>query len=104
MDQRLTALRVLIHAPTPASLTRARNNLVNLLREVPDAQVRIIVNAEAVNAALDSPRADTDHLTLVCANTLGKLGRTAPAPLQTVAAAIVTIAEMQRDGWSYIRA
>lgn len=104
MEQRPMALRILIHAPTPASLVRARNNAANLLREAPDAQVRIIVNAEGVSAALDSPRTDTDHLTLVCANTLRKLGRTAPEPLQPVAAAILAIAEMQRDGWSYIRA
>ncbi|KIF79965.1 DsrE family protein [Noviherbaspirillum autotrophicum] len=104
MEHRPMILRVLIHAPTAASLVRARNNAANLLREAPDAQVRIIVNAEAVSAALDSPRSDTDSMTLVCANTLSKLGRMAPPPLQTVTAAILTIAEMQRDGWSYIRA
>lgn len=104
MDSRPMPLRVLIHAPTAASLLRARNNAANLLRAVPDAEVRIMVNAEAVSALLDSPRPDTDSVTLVCANTLEKLGRVAPAPLRTVAAAIVAIAEMQRDGWSYVRA
>lgn len=104
MEPRPLALRVLIHAPTATSLVRARNNAVNLLRDAPDAQVRIIVNAEAVIAALDSPRPDTDPMTLVCASTLNKLGRMAPPPLQTVPAAVLTIAEMQRNGWSYIRA
>lgn len=104
MDARPTPLRVLIHAPTAAALLRARNNALNLLRAAPDAEVRIIVNAEAVGVLLDSPRPDTDGITLVCGNTLQKLGRAAPPPLQAVGAAIVAIAEMQRDGWSYVRA
>lgn len=97
-------MRVLIHAPSAGALNRARNNAVNLLAAAPDATVRIVVNAEGVAGVLDNPRLDTDVLTLVCANTLERIGRTAPEPLQVVPAAILALAEMQRDGWIYVRA
>lgn len=97
-------LRVLIHAPTASGVTRARNNAVNLLAAAPGTEVRILVNAEGVGALLDAPRPETDALTLVCANTLRRIGRVAEAPLQTVPASILSIAQMQREGWCYVRA
>lgn len=97
-------LRVLIHAPTANAVARAQNNALNLLKEVPQAEVRIIVNAEGIAAALDNPHTGTDHLTQVCANTLNRVQRAVAAPLQTVPAPISAIALMQRDGWCYIRA
>jgi len=66
--------------------------------------VLIIANAEGVTAVLDTPRADTDSLTRVCATTLHKLGLRAPNALQTVDSAIVVLAQMQADGWLYVRA
>jgi uncharacterized protein len=96
--------RILIHAPTAGAVERARNNAANLAREMPDAQVRIIVNADGVAAVLDNPSAESDALTLVCGNTLKRIGREAIAPLQTVPAAILAIAAMQQDGWLYVRA
>lgn len=104
MESTLQPLRVLIHAPTAGALTRARNNAANLLQAAPAAEVRIIVNAEGVAALLDAPRPDTDCITLVCGNTLNKIQRSAPRPLQTVPASILAIASMQRDGWCYVRA
>jgi uncharacterized protein len=104
MESKSESLRILIHAPTAAAVTRARNNAANLLQAAPDAEVRIIVNAEGVAAVLDAPRADTDCLTLVCGNTLKKMQRTAPSPLQTVPVSIIAIATMQREGWCYVRA
>jgi len=98
------SLRVLIHAPTQAAVTRARNNAVNLKRDAPDAEVLIIANAEGVAAVLDTPRADTEGLTRLCANTLHKLGRRAPHAFQTVDSAILAIARMQESGWLYVRA
>jgi NitT/TauT family transport system ATP-binding protein len=97
-------LRILIHAPTQGAVARARNNAANLKKDAPDAEVAIIVNAEGVTAVLDAPRTDTDSLTLVCGNTLQKLGRSAPDAMQTVDAAISAIARMQGDGWLYVRA
>lgn len=92
------------HAPTAAAVVRARNNAANLLMAEPQALVRILVNAQGVAAVLDTPREDTDRLTLVCANTLNRIGRRAPAPLQVIPASIVALVQMQRDGWIYVRA
>ncbi|MEC4718376.1 hypothetical protein RY831_04415 [Noviherbaspirillum sp. CPCC 100848] len=66
--------------------------------------MRILVNADGVAAVLDTPRPDTDCLTLICENTLKRIQRIAPSPLQTVPASILALAEMQRDGWCYVRA
>lgn len=97
-------LRILLHAPTADAVMRARNNAVNLLAAAPDSEVRILVNAEGVAALLDAPRAETDVLTLVCANTLRSIGRTVDGFLETIPTSILTIAQMQRDGWHYVRA
>lgn len=97
-------LRVVLHAPTASAVVRARSNAANLLRAAPDTQVRIIVNADGVAAVLDQPAPEADALTLVCENTLRRIGRQAPAPLITTAVSILDIARMQEDGWCYIRA
>jgi len=96
-------VRLLIHAPTPASLERARRNLANLLKLAPDAQVELVVNAGAVAAALDTPHALDTHLR-VCANTLTATARTVPDGIATVPAAVLHLAERQAQGWSYLRA
>ncbi|AUL46265.1 Uncharacterized conserved protein [Bordetella trematum] len=96
-------LHVLIHAPTPDALRRARNNAANLLKAEPQAQVEIIANAAAVAAALAEPHA-TDAQLRLCGNTLQNTGAQAPAALQVVPAAIVHLARRQAEGWAYIRA
>lgn len=98
------SIRALLHAPTGPSLERARNNALNILREQPEAQVRIVVNAAGVSAALDAPHPQTDELLLLCANTLRKMDRVAPEALQTVPSAAMALITMQQDGWIYIRA
>jgi uncharacterized protein len=85
-------------------VTRAGNNAASLKRDAPDAEVLIIANAEGVTAVLDTPRADTDGLTRICANTLHKLCRSAPDAFRTVDSAILALARMQADGWLYVRA
>lgn len=98
------ALKVILHAPTPAALERARKNAVNLLREAPDAELRIILNAEAVKAALDQAHAEVDIHTWVCPTTLTRIGRENRPPLQVMAGpAVIEIARMQQTGWVYIR-
>lgn len=98
-------MRVLLHAPTAGALARARNNAMNLLKEGGDVVVVIVVNGDAVAAALDTPQAAADALTLVCPNTLRKLQRDAPAPLTVLPnAAVFALAAMQDEGWRYIRA
>lgn len=97
-------LRVVLHAPTAAALTRARSNLRNLLAEAPDAEVRIIANADGVAAALADPDAAADLHLFLCENTLANRGLDAPAGIPTVPAAVHALATLQRDGWAYIRA
>lgn len=97
-------LRVLLHAPSASAVRRARNNALNLLRATSDAEVRIIVNADGVAALLDDPHPQADAITLVCENTLERTGRQVTAPLLTVPVSVLAIAQMQQDGWIYIRA
>lgn len=96
-------LRILLHAPTADALQRARNNAANVIAAVPSAEVRIIVNAGAVAPVLDGPQTNLDELTLVCGNTLATIGREIRPPLKVVAGAVLTIAQMQRGGWCYVR-
>lgn len=105
MNEITSELHILLHAPTPSALARARNNVANLAKDAPRTIVRIVVNADAVVATLDMPNEAADPLTLVCPNTLAKLGRSAPAPLTTLSeGAVLVLAKMQRDGWLYVRA
>lgn len=98
-------IRIVLHAPTAAAVPRARNNAANLLKQPAPVEVRIVVNAEAVRAVLDAPDAAGDALTLVCPNTLSRIGRSASEPLTMLdEAAVLAIARMQADGWHYIRA
>lgn len=96
-------IRLLIHAPTPTALERARRNLANLLKAEPDAQVELVVNAGAVAAALDRPDALDSYLR-VCRNTLVATERTVPEGITVVDAAVVHIATRQSEGWAYLRA
>lgn len=95
--------RVVLHAPTPASLGRARSNARNLIAAEPAAQVEIVVNAGAAAAALTSADAATDRFVLVCENSLKSSGLDGSG-YRTIPAAIVHLARRQADGWAYIRA
>lgn len=98
-----TLLRLVIHAPTAAALDRARRNALNLRKARPDAEIRIVVNGDAVAAALDHPDPPTDSLLRLCGNSLSRLGRTAGG-LTVVTAGVLDIAESQAEGWGYMRA
>ena len=95
-------LRVLLHAPTPGALDRARSNARNLLAAEPDATVEIVANADAVAHALANPDGTDEHLR-VCERTLARTGASAGGR-RTVPAAVVHLARRQGEGWSYIRA
>jgi len=97
-------LQLVIHAADEASLARARSNARNLLAAAPDARCEIVVNAEAVPAAIDLRDPLTDGLLILCGNTLRKKGLKAPVDLATVPAAVLHLAERQAAGWQYIRA
>ena len=99
------ALKILLHAPTPGALARARSNAANLLKLAPAPQVRILLNADAVAAALDQEDALTDPVTLLCPNTLARIGRSARAPLAVLEeGSVLALARLQGEGWRYIRA
>lgn len=98
-------LRIVLHAPTAAALIRARNNANHIAADDPVVDVRIVVNGDAVAAVLDAPDPSLDTRTLVCPNTLGRLGRGAPSPLVVLPqGAALSLALMQREGWCYVRA
>lgn len=77
------SLQLVIHAPDEASLARARSNARNLLAAAPDARCEIVVNAEAVSAAIDQRDPSTDGLLILCGNTLRSKGLKAPADRST---------------------
>lgn len=97
-------LSLILHAPDADGLQRARMNAVNALRAEPLTQVRIIVNAGAVAAALDTPHEQADALTYLCPNSLAQLQRECREPLQALEEpAVLVLARLQRYGWAYIR-
>ncbi len=100
----MSELNVMLHAPTPDALARARRNALNLLRSRPDAGLLIIANGAAVASALAQPDPETDHLLRLCRNSLNAQNLDNTGGLAEVAAAVVTLAELQGQGWAYIRA
>lgn len=97
--------RVLLHAPTPDALERARSNARNLLKDMPGTLIRIIVNAQAVKACVQGAEDECDTYTYLCPNTLRNQALQAPERLQTLGqGAITTLVQLQAENWLYIRA
>jgi uncharacterized protein len=98
-------LKILLHAPTAGALARARSNALNLRKQSPAPEVRVVINADAVAAALDNPDPVADAQTFVCPNTLARIGRTASAPLTVLEeGSVLALARLQGEGWRYVRA
>jgi intracellular sulfur oxidation DsrE/DsrF family protein len=97
-------VKILLHAPSAAALERARRNARNARRARPDIEIALMLNGEAVPAALDASDPETDPLLVLCENTLARLGRAAPAGIRTVSVAVIALAEWQQQGWTYVRA
>lgn len=100
----MSKLNVMLHAPTPDALARARRNARNLIKSQPDAGVLIIANGAAVATALAQPDPDTDALLRLCRNSLAAQNLENTGGVAEVDAAVVTLAELQGQGWAYIRA
>ncbi|MBU1357277.1 MAG: hypothetical protein KKC79_16020 [Gammaproteobacteria bacterium] len=97
-------IRILLHAPTADGLLRARKNAANVLKDAPQAEVRIFINSEAVAAALDQPDAVGDRLTWVCPNTLRNLSREPAASMRVLPhSSVLELAKLQGEGWAYVR-
>lgn len=100
----ISTLKILLHAVDAEGLQRARMNALNARKGDASCEVRIIANAAAVAAALDAPHEPTDAVTYLCPNTLSNLQRSASASQHTLdEAAVLTLARLQQQGWSYIR-
>ncbi|HAE00417.1 MAG TPA: hypothetical protein DCL95_10315 [Rhodospirillaceae bacterium] len=97
-------MKLIVHAPTPDALIRARRNIQNLLRANPDAQVELVINGKAVPEALAAPDPDTDPYLVLCQNSLKAANLAAPEGYRIEAAAIEYIARRQMEGWAYFRA
>ncbi len=97
-------LKLVIHAPTQGAVARARSNARNLLRARPDAEIRIVVNADGIDAIRTASDDDTDALVTVCRNSLERKGVAAPGHVRVTPVAVLLIAELQAEGWSYMRA
>ena len=99
---------IALHAPTPEALHRARSNLKNLRKEVPEVVVWIVVNGPAVASLLnDLSDWDDDSLShlYLCPNTLKGLNLTAPASTHVLPqGAVLSLAWLQAAGWAYLRA
>lgn len=105
MNATTALLQIVLHAPTPDGLARARASALNARKADTRCSVRIIANASAVAASLDQPHADADPLTSLCPNTLAHTGRQAHAPLSVLEhPAVIELALLQQAGWAYIRA
>jgi len=100
----MQSLQVVFHAPTAQALDRARRNLVNFQAIEPQAELRLVVNGGAVQAALDNPDPATDGFVFLCRNTLERQGLQNNQNLAEVDAAVVELAWLQAKGWQYIRA
>jgi uncharacterized protein len=96
-------VRLLIHAPTEAALNRAHRNLANLLVTDPQAEVELVVNGDAVRAALEKPVPASMPYLVLCENSLTRAGLGKPEGTRTTPAAIVHVAQRQTQGWSYFR-
>lgn len=99
----MSELKVMLHAPTPDALNRARRNARNLVKARPGADVLIIVNGAAVATALSQPDPETDGLLRLCRNSLTAQNLENAGGIAEVEAAVVTLAELQGQGWAYIR-
>lgn len=96
--------RLIIHAPTVASLHRAYRNLGNFLEQEPGAEVELVVNGEAVGEAIKTIEPQITKYVVLCENSLRATELTAPTGLRTISAAIHHISQRQAEGWSYFRA
>lgn len=100
----MSELKIVLHAPTPNALARARSNATNLRNAAPGAQIRIVANGEAIADAVEKRDVATDECLVLCSNSLKKKELHAPEGIEVTTAGILLLAQLQQDGWIYIRA
>lgn len=100
----MSELKIVLHAPTPAALARARSNATNLRNAAPGAEIRIVANGESIEDAVTKRDAGTDECLVLCSNSLKKKELQAPEGIEVTAAGILLLVQLQKEGWVYIRA
>jgi intracellular sulfur oxidation DsrE/DsrF family protein len=103
-DLNMSAIKLLIHAPTPEALKRAQNNARNLLKLEADAMIEIVVNGAAVAAITSVVDPSVMPLLVLCRNSLEGQQLDPPANIKVVVAAVQYLAHQQASGWAYMRA
>jgi len=97
-------MKVVIHASDEGSLARARAGARDLLAARIPGQVRMLANEEGAREALAQPDPDMDRLLILCADSLGRRGLELPRGIESTLNGVVLLAQLQRKGWTYIRA
>ena len=95
-------MKLVIHATDAESFARAVRNLKNARQASPDASIELLINAGAVQAAVQE-RFD-DPALRVCRNSLAAQGLEARTDWILVDAAVIYAAAQQLSGWAYFRA
>lgn len=95
-------MKLLIHAPDPASFQRAVRNLKNVRAAEPSGQYELLLNGAAVAAAHD--QGYSDPALRICHNSVAAQQIDVPDDWHLVDAAVVYAAQRQHAGWAYFRA
>lgn len=97
-------MKLIIHAPTAAALTRAKRNLQNLVKADRSVEIELVINGEAVATEMTNPDDEFRDYLVVCENSLAAAKLDAPANVKKTPAAILHILKRQSEGWAYFRA
>lgn len=111
-------MKIVFHVPEAARSPACLNNVRNYLRQASTvhSEINVVFNGDAVKTLLageeiahrwQAIRAETEHLRLqVCQNSLNGFDLSADqliANVEIVPAAVVTLVQLQQQGWIYLR-
>ena len=97
-------MKVVIHASDEAALGRARNAASDLLAARIPGMIRMLANEEAAGAAVASPEPEMDRLMILCGDSLARRGLDTPRGVEVTPNGVLLLAQLQRKGWTYLRA
>lgn len=97
-------MKVVIHAADEAALGRARIAASDLLAARIPGMVRMVANEAAAGAAVASPEPEMDRLLILCGDSLARLGLDVPRGVEMTPNGALLLAQLQRKGWTYLRA
>jgi len=79
---------LVVHAPTIPALDRACRNLQNMLKCEPETRIELVVNGEAVKAAIEIGDPQLCQRLVLCENSIAAQELTPPQGLTTTTAAV----------------